>query len=68
MFQELRGSVEYTLMDNFNVVDVNYLKATLMYPLFPSKRATLNLDYTQGRDPSTLLDEQRYTLGVALRY
>lgn len=68
MFQELRGRVEYTLMENFNVDDVNYLKATLMYPLFPSKRATLNLDYTQGRDPNTLLDEQRYTLGVALRY
>jgi hypothetical protein len=55
-------------MENFGVDDVNYLKATLMYPLFPSKRATLNLDYTQGRDPSTLLEEQRYTLGVALRY
>jgi hypothetical protein len=68
VLQELRARVEYTLMENFNVDDVSYLKATLMYPLFPSKRSTLNLEYSDGRDPNTLLEEQRYTLGVALRY
>lgn len=68
LFQKLRGYVEYTGMENFGVRDVELFKAGLIYPLLDSDRMSLNLDYANGRDIETLLENERYTLGLAFRY
>jgi hypothetical protein len=68
LFQKLRGSVQYTWMENFDVRSVDLFKAGVMYPLLDSDRISLNFDYANGRDVETLLEDERYTLGLAFRY
>jgi len=67
VFQNLRGYLEYRLMHNFGVRDADLFQAGLYYPLF-GELLSLNFDYSDGRDLATLLEDERYMLGLAFRY
>ena len=59
--------IGYTLRENSNgVADVRRFNAGLSYVL--STNVTLDLDYINGRDVTTLQDEERWTASVSVRY
>ena len=69
IFSGFKGSVAYMLFENTgNTPNVERFEAKLAYAFPGNDNVTLNFEFARGRDVDTLIFEDRWMVGVGVRY